>query len=164
MLRSIGTFLATGILAGSFASASAQLTPIEAIPVSCPSEMLSIYYARGDATPSAQAKVLFARIGDEAARCQPDGVDLITNIDTSADGGHAPAIALALTRLNTVAEALIAQGVPADRIRLAAQANTDVMRAPMGEVGVIFRKSGASADDVSTPTKPVQVQPTRDAI
>lgn len=131
---------------------------------SCPSDRLSIYYARGDAAPSAQAQVLIARIGDEAAQCQPDGIDLVTEIDTSGDGDGAHAIALALARLNNIAEALIAKGVPADRIRVAAQPSDDLMRAPMGEVGVLFRKSPVSAGDASAPRAPIAVQQQRDLI
>ena len=75
----------------------------------------------------------------------------MTDIDTSAEGGDKQAIALALARLNSVAEALIANGVPAGRIRMAASPDADVMHPPMGEVGVMFRKSVVTAGDASTP-------------
>lgn len=165
MLRTLAILTAAALSLTIAASAMAQAAPVEQSPSPCPGDRLSIYYAHGDASPSAQALVLIARIGDEAARCQPDGIDLVTDIDTSGDGDGTHAVALALARLNNVAEALIARGVPADRIRVAAQPGADLMRSPLGEVGVLFRKSRVSAGDASASRPmPPAAQAMRDLI
>ncbi len=129
----------------------AQSPLADAAPASCTGERLSVYYKRGEAEATSQALDLIAHISNEASRCKPDGIDLVTDIDTSAEGGDKQAITLALARLNSVAEALIANGVPADRIRMAASPDADVMHPPMGEVGVMFRKSVVTAAEASTP-------------
>ena len=151
MLRSISLLCVAGFASAMLASADAQITPADAAPAACSGERLSIYYKRGEAEATSQALDLIAHISDEASRCKPAGIDLVTDIDTSAEGGDKQAIALALARLNSVAEALIANGVPADRIRMAASPDADVMHPPMGEVGVVFRKSTVAAGDASAP-------------
>ena len=151
MLRSIVLLCAVGVISAAFAPAEAQSAAADAAPASCTGERLSIYYRRGEAVATTQALDLIAHISDEASRCRPDGIDLVTDIDTSAEGGDKQAIALALARLNSVAEALIANGVPADRIRMAASPDADIMHPPMGEVGVVFRKSAVAAGEASAP-------------
>ena len=150
MFRSTVSIALLAISAGTFASAAAQLPKHDSDAASCPRGGLSVYYARGEATPSEQARLLISRIGDEAARCQPEGIDLVTEIDTEREGGRA--IGLAMARLNNVAEALVAGGYPADRIRLAAQADAKVdMRPPMGGITVYFRQPIREAGDASAP-------------
>lgn len=149
MLRMISLLCAASFVSAAFASADAQSAPADAAPAACTGDRLSIYYKRGEAEATSQALDLIAHISNEASRCKPDGIDLVTDIDTSAEGGDRQAIALALARLNSVAEALIANGVPADRIRMAATPDADIMHPPMGEVGVVFRKSEVAAGDAS---------------
>ena len=151
MLRSISLLCAAGIASAALASANAQTSAADAAPAACTGDRLSIYYKRGEAEATSQALDLIAHISREASRCKPDGIDLVTDIDTSAEGGDKQAIGLALARLNNVAEALIANGVPAARIRMAASPDADVMHPPMGEVGVMFRKSVVAAGEASTP-------------
>ena len=151
MMRSISLFCAVSLASLSLAAAHAQIPAVETAPAACTGDRLSIYYKRGAAAATSQALDLIAHISDEASRCNPDGIDLVTDIDTSAEGGDKQAIALALARLNDVAAALIANGVPAGRIRMAASPDADIMHPPMGEVGVMFRKSVVAAADASTP-------------
>ncbi len=154
MLRSISLICAVGVASLSLAASYAQTTAAEIAPTACTGDRLSIYYKRGEAQATSQALELIAHISSEASRCKPDGIDLVTDIDTSAEGGDKQAIALALARLNSVAEALIANGVPASRIRMAASPDADMMHPPMGEVGVVFRKSVVAAGEASVPRKP----------
>lgn len=156
------------IIAGSFAftqSVLAQTRPAETTPAAvtsatCPSGLLSVYYARGEATPSEETVSLIGRIGAEATACQPDGIDLVTQIDNS---GEADAVPLALARLGNVASELIASGVPADRIRLVARPS-GASTSPMGEVSVIFRKQVSGPDDAAAPARPAQPQTQSDRI
>lgn len=152
MLRSFSLLCVAAISAGALATAEAQTSPAETYST-CTSDRLSIYYARGEAKPTPQALEVIAHISGEASRCNPDGIDLVTDIDTSAEGGDKQAIALALARLHSVAEALIANGVPADRIRMAASPDADVMHPPMGEVGVVLRRSSVKPDEASAPRR-----------
>lgn len=151
MVRSFTLLCAACVSFAAFASAAAQTAPVDASLAACSGERLSVYYARGEATPTRQAVDLIVHISEEASRCKPDGIDLVTDIDTSAEGGDRQAVALALARLNSVAEALIANGVPADRIRMAASPDADVMHPPMGEVSVSFRKATVNAGDAAAP-------------
>lgn len=152
MLRSFFLLGAAAMLAGSVCDAGAQASLVDT-PSTCASERLSIYYARGEATPTAQALEVIAYIGSEASRCNPDGIDIVTDIDTSAEGGDGQAVALALARLHSVAAALISNGVPADRIRMAASPDADVMHPPMGEVGIMFRRDPVMPDHASAPRR-----------
>jgi hypothetical protein len=151
MVRSRALLFATCVSLATLASAVAQTAPVDASLAACSGERLSVYYARGEATVTKQSIEFIGHISDEASRCNPDGIDLVTNIDTSAEGGGREAVALALARLNSVAEVLIANGVPADRIRMAASPDADMMRPPMGEVGVSFRKSNVGAGEAAAP-------------
>lgn len=151
------------IVAGSLAFAQlalAQTSPAAITSAACPSGLLSVYYARGEATPSEETVSLIGRIGAEAAACQPDGIDLVTQIDNS---GEEDAVPLALARLGNVASELIASGVPADRIRLAARPG-GVSTSPMGEVSVIFRKPVSGPDDAAAPVRSAQPNPESDRI
>jgi hypothetical protein len=163
MLRSTGLLGVAAISAVMIASAAAQTTQRDSESVSCPRGGLSVYYARGEASPSEQAQMLIHRIGAEATRCRPDGIDVVTEIDTEREGSGA--ISLAMARLNNVAEALIAGGYPAERIRLAAQADADAdMRPPMGGITVYFRQAGASTGEASAPAPARRTTPAHDAI
>ena len=151
------------IVAGSFAfaqSALAQTSPAAITSAVCPSGLLSVYYARGEATPSEETVSLIGRIGADAAACQPDGIDLVTQVDNA---GEEDAVPLALARLGNVASELIASGVPADRIRLTARPG-GASTSPMGEVSVIFRKRVSGPDDAAAPARPAQPQTQSDQI
>lgn len=150
MLRSFSLLYAVAIASALSATAQAQTSPVDTTST-CTGDRLSIYYARGEAKPTAQALEVIAYISDEASRCQPDGIDLVTDIDTTAEGGDRQAVTLALARLHSVADALIAHGVPADRIRMAASPDADVMHPPMGEVGVVMRRNIVRPDEASAP-------------
>ena len=82
MLRMFNLLGALSISAACVASSAAQTVPRESEVASCPRGGQSVYYARGEASPSEQATLLITRIGEQASRCQPDGIDLITEIDT----------------------------------------------------------------------------------
>lgn len=150
MLRSAILIGAIAVSAGLVTSAAAQTSQQESDVVSCPRAGVTVYYARGASTPTEQARLIIDRIGEEASRCQPAGIDVVTEIDTSRDGGGA--IGLAMARLNNVAEALVAGGYPAERIRLAAQADAEAdMRPAMGGITVYFRESQSGAGEASAP-------------
>lgn len=152
MLRFVSLCCVATAIVGVAAPAYAQTSPVETA-ATCTADRLSIYYARGEAKPTPQALEFIAHISGEASRCNPDGIDLVTDIDTSAEGGDKQAIALALARLHSVAEALVSHGVPADRIRMAASPDADVMHPPMGEVGVVMRRNVVKPDEASAPQR-----------
>jgi len=107
--------------------------------------------------------LLISRIGDEASRCQPDGIDIVTEIDSDRDG--AGAIRLAMARLNNVADRLVEGGYPIQRIRLAAQSSAESdIRTPMGGITVYFRQSGAEAGNASSAAPAKAVAPALGAI
>lgn len=151
------------IVAGSFAFAQlalAQTATTALTSAACPTGLLSVYYARGEAKPSEETVSLIGRIGAEASACEPDAIDLVTQIDNS---GEDDAVPLALARLGNVAAELIASGVPSDRIRLAAHPG-GASTSPMGEVSVIFRKRVSGPDDASAPARSAQPQKQSDRI
>jgi len=162
MLR-ISGLISACLVSTVCASGSAQTAPRDSEIVSCPRGGLSVYYARGEATPSEQAMLLIARIGDEASRCQPVGIDIVTEIDTDRDGDDA--IRLAMTRLNNVAGKLVGGGYPIKRIRLAARSSTESdIRTPMGGVTVYLRQSSAEAGNASSAAPARAFVPTLGAI
>jgi hypothetical protein len=161
MLRMLNLIGALTVSAAFTTSSAAQTGPRDSEVASCPRGGQSVYYARGEASPSEYATLLITRIGEQASRCQPDGIDLITEIDTEREGQAA--IRIAMARLNNVADTLIAGGYPADRIRLAAQASADKdMRPPMGGITVYFRQSDTTAGEASAPSRPAA--PAQDVI
>lgn len=165
MMRFITLHFMLPVAAASLAvmlasSASAQTTPGSAPAQDCSFSLHSVYYARGEATPSGEAVTLISHIGTQAAACEPDGVDLVTAIDTA---GEHDAVQLALARLGNVASELVASGVPANRIRLAARP-AGAFASPMGEVAIIFRKALPGPDDAAAPVRPVQPQTLPDTI
>lgn len=131
-----------------------QSTASESDYTSCPRGRLAIYFASGDTTASPQAEALIGRVSEAAATCQPDGIDLIAHIDARVDGDRAVAVALA--RLNTVAGDLIAQGVPVERIRVAAQAGLSPAAPTLNQIEILFRKSDDTTDNVAA-DEPVTV-------
>ncbi|MDP3738687.1 MAG: hypothetical protein Q8R02_14925 [Hyphomonadaceae bacterium] len=146
--------VATGIHLVSAASAVAQSAP----DTSCPRAPLSIYFASGDVTASPQAQELLGRIGETVTSCAPDRIDLIAHIDASVDGARA--VTVALQRLNMVAGDLVARGLPADRIRVAARA-PEAGEPVVGpnQINILFRKAEPAPD---SPT-PVSQPPVRTA-
>jgi hypothetical protein len=105
----------------------------------CPAAPLSIYFASGDVTGSLHTVVLIERIGETAANCQADRIDLVAHIDAKVDGDRA--VAVALERLNNVANELVARGLPANRIQVAARASQrDELLAGPNQINVHIRK------------------------
>jgi hypothetical protein len=137
---------------------SAQQADPHATP-NCPSESISIYFASGDAALTSEARQLVSRLAAQAVACQPDGIDLITIINTDIDGDHA--VSLALARLDDVSRDLVSLGFPPGSIRVAARPGRDVFPAGMNEVEVIFRKNVPGAGEASTqqPAAPLRVSP-----
>jgi outer membrane protein OmpA-like peptidoglycan-associated protein len=138
MLRGIGLVIAA---AGFFlAPATASAQTAQAAEASCPRAPVSVYFASGDVTGSPEAQALLVRIGDTAARCEADTIDLIAHIDPQADGDRA--VTVALERLNKIARDLIARGLPAGRIRIAARAPEpgEPVAGP-NQINVVIRKS-----------------------
>lgn len=135
------------LLAGPLAGAQTRVLPSEY--VSCPRARLSIYFASGETTATPEALALIGRIGETAADCQPDGIDLVARVDFRVDGDRA--LALALARLSEVADDLVEQGISVERIRVAAQASGGTASA-INQIDVLFRKSAVEvADDVVAP-------------
>lgn len=140
MLRKMGLVIAAAGLVLAPASASAQKSAQAASETSCPRAPVSIYFASGDVTGSPEAEALLVRIGDTAARCEADVIDLIAHIDPQADGDRA--VTVALERLNKVARDLIARGLPTGRIRIAARApDPGEPVAGPNQINVVIRKS-----------------------
>ena len=160
MSYAIRIMCGAGVLLVAAASAFAQTQTPASVGLSCPSGLHSVYYARGEATPSRETVSLIGSIGAQALACQADAIDLVTGIDTA---GEQDAVTLALARLGNVAAELISSGVPADRIRLAARAEGASV-SPMGEVSVIFRKRVSGPDDAMAPAQPAQPQARPDRI
>jgi len=168
MLRTIGTFSVCGVLALTpFAPATGQTPHAEPADATCRLGVQTVYYPHGESAPTEQARIVISRIGEEAARCRPQAIDLVTRIDPGAEGPGA--ISLAMSRLNGVAEALVAGGVPAERIRLAAQGDDAVIgeglaRSPMSEIVVLFRQGPDVSGAAATPAAGPVLTPPRDAI
>lgn len=117
----------------SFAGADTPSSP-------CPRGALSIYFASGDVTASAEAEKLLGKILEAATLCQPDRIDLVAHVDVAAEGPRA--LALSLERINLIAGELMTTGLAADRLRVTAQA-ADPGETPGGrlhQVDVVFRK------------------------
>ncbi|MFT3725561.1 MAG: hypothetical protein QM773_18480 [Hyphomonadaceae bacterium] len=152
MMRLSRILAVSTLFAISAAGAFAQ--PPEAGPASasteatCPRGRLSIYYASGEAAASQPAEALIGLISEHALACKADGLDLIARIDSRVDGDGA--LSLALKRLNDVADELVARGVPADGIRVAAQAASSPAAPNINQIDVIFRKADP-ADEVVAP-------------
>lgn len=167
MLRKIGTVAVCGVLAVSSALLAAQATHADPPDGACRLGAQTIYFPHGEDVPTEQARLMMSRIGEEAARCHPQAIDLVTRIDSGAEGSSA--ITLAMSRLNGVAQALVASGVPADRIRIAAQGDEAVIgealaRSPMSEIVVIFRQASNGAGAAAAPASGPVVVPPRQAI
>ena len=154
VMRTLGlAAAATGIHLLAAASAVAQQT---ATDTSCPHAPLSIYFASGDVTASPQAQELIIKISDTATTCHADRVDLIAHIDPKVDGERA--VTVALERLNQVAEDLIARGVPADRIRVAARApEAGEKIAGPNQVSILIRKADETPEPREAAPTPVRI-------
>ncbi len=140
-------FSASLLLVGAAAGAQTRTSPSEY--VSCPRARLSIYFPSGESTASPEALALIGRIGETAANCQPDGIDLVARVDARVDGDRA--LALALARLSEVADDLVEQGIAVERIRVAAQASGGAASA-ISQIDILFRKSANEmADEVAAP-------------
>jgi uncharacterized protein YejL (UPF0352 family) len=160
MRRFIVALAGIGLAAVAASSALAQPTVAETTSQSCTSSLHSVYYARGESTASREAVTLIGHIGAQAAACEPEGIDLLTAIDVEGEHG---AVQLALARLGNVASELIASGVPAERIRLAARP-AGSFASPMGEVSIIIRKTISGPDIAAVPAPPIQAQTAADSI
>ena len=137
--------------------AAQQVAPRET--AHCPGGSVSVYFASGEATLTSEGRQLVSRLAEQAAACQPEGIDLVTLINTDIDGDHA--VALALARLDDISRDLISRGISPGSIRVAARPGRDVFPAGMNEVEVIFRKSAPAAGEASTqqPATPLKVSP-----
>jgi outer membrane protein OmpA-like peptidoglycan-associated protein len=135
MLRTLRVVCAVAGLGAVSGGAAAQTASD-----SCPPAPLSIYFASGDIKASPQTEALIVRIGDTATRCQADTIDLVAHIDFKVDGERA--VTIALERLAKVAHDLVARGLPADRIRVAARApmKGEPVAGP-NQINVLIRKS-----------------------
>jgi hypothetical protein len=158
MWRKIGLVVAVAGLALTPAVASAQKPSQSAGEASCPRAPVSIYFASGDVNGSPEALALLVRIGDTATRCEADTIDLIAHIDPNADGDRA--VTVALERLNKVARDLIARGLPAGRIRIAARAPEpgEPVAGP-NQINVVIRKSEEAQSTPATPSRLVPPTP-----
>ncbi len=148
-------------------TATAQIAAPAAEEGVCRPSARTIYYPHGEATPTEQAELVISRIGEEATRCRPEAIDLVSRIDPGAEGANA--VSLAMSRLNGVAEALVASGFPADRIRVAAQGDEAAIgetlaRSPMSEIVVLFRLPPNGADTAAAPVKSPEAKIPRGAI
>jgi hypothetical protein len=115
----------------------------------CPAGPVAVYFASGATTATPQVATLIGRIGDAAASCEADRIDLVAHIDPGVDGDGAAA--LALERLKLMMKDLVARGLPVERIRFAAQAaDEDAPIAGFSQVDVMFRK----AEDVQPTRNP----------
>jgi hypothetical protein len=157
MLRKICLVFAVAGFVLAPANATAQ-TSRTATETSCPRSPVSIYFASGDVNGSPEALALLVRLGDTAARCEADTIDLIAHIDPKADGDRA--VTVALERLNKVARDLIARGLPAGRIRIAARAPEpgEPVAGP-NQINVVIRKSEDAPPAASTPSPSMPVTP-----
>lgn len=159
-MRIPGFLCAAAALVLSGTVAGAQTPTASSEFASCPRGRLSIYFASGDTTASPQALDLLGRISETAASCHPDGIDLVARIDSRVDGEQA--MSLALARLTAVAADLVANGVPVERIRVAAQAGKGAAAPSLTQIDVLFRKAGETIDDVaSPPPAPEHVAPSQ---
>jgi len=154
MLRTLGVVCAVVGLNSVSAIAAAQ-----AAADACPPAPLSIYFASGDIKASPQTEALIVRIGDTATRCQADSIDLVAHIDFKVDGERA--VTVALERLAKVARDLVARGLPADRIRVAARApmQGEPVAGP-NQINVLIRKS-EDADRHVAPAAPGRIAPSQ---
>ena len=151
MIRTLGILaLAAGIHLVSAGAAAAQTVDPAAASDACPRNILKIYFASGDVSASPETEALIGRIGETASACGPDNLDLIAHFDVRVDGDRA--VSLALERLARVAEDLVAQGISADRIRIAARAVKagEAATASLNQVDVLFRKADP-ADALADP-------------
>jgi hypothetical protein len=114
----------------------------------CPSEPMSVYFASGETALSDEARLLVTRLVEHAVACRPDGIDLVTRINSGVDGDRA--VALALTRLSDISQDLVSRGVPPDSIRVAAHPGDDIFPPGMCEVEIIFRKATPGAGEASS--------------
>jgi hypothetical protein len=141
----IRTLIRTTVSAGALAGICTLAAGAGAdAPVSyCPLGPVTVYFASGAATATPQVEALIGKIGDTAASCEADRIDLLAHIDRGVDGDGAAAVAL--ERLKLLMKDLVARGLPVDRIRFGA-----IEGAPTGsfsQVDVVFRKSEVADAD-----------------
>src|SRR5689334_21088374 len=163
MIRTLGILAAiAGIHLISAGAAAAQTVEPATASDACPRNILKIYFASGDVNASPETEALIGRIGEAASTCTPDNLDLIAHFDVRVDGDRA--VSLALERLAKVADDLLAQGISADRIRIAARAVKagEAATASLNQVDVLFRK--ADPDDAPAAPQAPAVRIPSDAI
>jgi hypothetical protein len=155
---------ATFCVALSGAPASVAQTVEQSAAASCPSEPMSVYFASGETALSDEGRLLVGRLVEHAVACRPDGIDIITRINSGVDGDRA--VTLALTRLSDLSQDFVSRGVPPDSIRVAAHPGDDIFPPGMCEVEVIFRKAPVGAGDAASrkPAAPRQTRVPSDAI
>lgn len=155
---------ATSAVALTGAPCAVAQTVEQSAATSCPSEPMSVYFASGETALSDEGRLLVGRLVEHAVACRPDGIDIITRINSGVDGDRA--VALALTRLSDLSQDFVAQGVSPDSIRVAAHPGDDIFPPGMCEVEVIFRKASVGTGDAASrrPAAPRQSLPPSDAI
>lgn len=149
------------IALASAAGAVAQTVEATAA-TACPSEPMSVYFASGETSLSEEGRLLVSRLVDRAVACRPDGIDLVTRINSGVDGDRA--VALALARLSDISQDLITRGISPNSIRVVAQPGSDVFPPGMSEVEVFFRKAAPGAGDASSDQPAAPRQPPADSI
>jgi hypothetical protein len=158
MIRTLGILAAiAGIHLVSAGAAAAQTVEPATAADACPRNILKIYFASGDVNASPETEALIGRIGETASTCGPDNLDLVAHFDVSVDGDRA--VSLALERLARVADDLVAQGISADRIRVAARAVKagEAATASLNQVDVLFRKADTAEASVAPQTPVVRI-------
>lgn len=156
MIRTLGILAVTACihLVSAGAAAAQTVEPAQASDA-CPRNTLKVYFASGDVTASPETETLIGKISETASTCGPDNLDLVAHFDTSIDGDRA--VSLALERLARVADDLVAQGISADRIRVAARAVKagEAATASLNQVDVLFRKADQVEASIEPPGAPV---------
>jgi hypothetical protein len=130
---------AVGLMAGAASHAD---TP--AAPTACPRDPVSVYFAAGDITASPQTQAVLGKVKEAAGECAADRFDIVAHVD-AAEGDLA--LALALERLKSVADQLVALGLPAMQIRVATDTPDVDHRTDVGrrQLDIQFWKQGERA-------------------
>lgn len=134
--------LALGASAAPFVWGQAA-PALAGLPAPCPRQPVSVYFASWETEVSPQAQALLGKIREAATACRPDRIDLVAHIDAREEGGEASA--LSMQRASLIAKELVAAGLPAERIRVAAQESLGAGR----QIEVVFHK-----DELAEPGAP----------
>ena len=117
-IRATFAFLAFAALFAAAPSVRAETAAEAEDVLTCPAGAVSVYFAEGVSLVSEETRSLIGKVGETARACDAGTVDLIAWVDPGEGGG---ALSLALDRLKIVAAELGAQGLPLERLRIAAR-------------------------------------------